>query len=176
MFKKPTPDEDHRAIRAAQLPDTLSQQPVKPASTPVSCIGSAMSIVGNVVCSGPAQVFGCIEGELRASDLVIGEGGHVEGSIQAQDITINGVVKGTVRAVRVRLQGATVEGDIIHRTLSIDENSIFNGVSRRVDEPLSAPAEDAQGAALNAAAEPAPTRIPAGPSLVPLANGHLQPH
>src|SRR6516162_6705885 len=31
-----------------------------------SCIGSGMSIAGNIECSGPAQVFGRIEGELRA--------------------------------------------------------------------------------------------------------------
>jgi cytoskeletal protein CcmA (bactofilin family) len=36
-----------------------------------SCIGSDMSIVGNVECKGTAQIFGRIEGELRASDLLI---------------------------------------------------------------------------------------------------------
>src|SRR5215468_2249502 len=36
-----------------------------------SCIGSDMSIVGNIECKGPAQVFGRIEGEVRASDLQI---------------------------------------------------------------------------------------------------------
>jgi hypothetical protein len=44
-----------------------------------SCIGSGMSIVGNIECNGPAQVFGRIEGELRASDLLIGDGAQVEG-------------------------------------------------------------------------------------------------
>jgi cytoskeletal protein CcmA (bactofilin family) len=46
-----------------------------------SCIGSGMSIVGNIECNGPAQVFGRIQGELRASDLLIGEGAQVEGSV-----------------------------------------------------------------------------------------------
>src|SRR6476620_5254742 len=40
---------------------------------PDSCIGSGMSVVGKIECNGPAQVFGRIEGELRASDLLIGE-------------------------------------------------------------------------------------------------------
>src|SRR4029450_866803 len=35
---------------------------------PDSCIGAGMSIVGKIECNGPAQVFGRIEGELRASD------------------------------------------------------------------------------------------------------------
>ena len=36
----------------------------------------------------------------------------------------------------VKLQnGGAVEGDIFHRTLSIDENSQFEGSSRRVENP-----------------------------------------
>src|SRR3984893_3622368 len=101
-----------------------------------SCIGSDMSIVGNIECKGPAQVFGRIEGELRASDLLISDGAHIEGSVVAQNVTVCGRVKGTIRAVRVKLQnGGVVEGDIFHRSLSIDENSQFEGSSRRVENP-----------------------------------------
>ena len=111
-----------------------------------SCIGSGMSIVGNVECNGPAQVFGRIKGELRASDLLIGDGAQVEGSVIAQDVTVCGRVKGTIRAVRVKLQdGGTVEGDIFHRSLSIDENSVFEGSSRRVENPTDAPSAEAKG-------------------------------
>ena len=101
-----------------------------------SCIGSDMSIVGNIECNGPAQIFGRIEGELRASDLLISDGAQVEGNIIAQSVTICGHVKGTIRAVRVKLRnGGAVEGDIFHRSLSIDENSQFEGSSRRVENP-----------------------------------------
>jgi cytoskeletal protein CcmA (bactofilin family) len=81
-----------------------------------------MSIVGNIECKGPAQVFGRIKGEVRASDLQIRDGAQVEGSVIAQNVTVCGHVRGTIRAVRVKLQnGGAVEGDIFHRTLSIDE-------------------------------------------------------
>jgi cytoskeletal protein CcmA (bactofilin family) len=101
-----------------------------------SCIGSDMSIVGNIDCKGPAQIFGRIEGEVRASDLQISDGAQVEGSVIAQNVTVCGRVKGTIRAVRVKLQnGGAVEGDIFHRLLSIDENSQFEGSSRRVENP-----------------------------------------
>jgi cytoskeletal protein CcmA (bactofilin family) len=101
-----------------------------------SCIGFDMSIVGNIECKGPAQVFGRIEGELRASDLQISDGAQVEGSVIAQNVTVCGRVKGTIRAVRVKLQnGGAVEGDIFHQSLSIDENSQFEGSSRRVENP-----------------------------------------
>ena len=93
-----------------------------------SCIGSDMSIVGNIECKGPAQVFGRIKGEVRASDLQISDGAQVEGNVIAQAVTVCGRVKGTIRADRVKLQnGGAVEGDIFHRTLSVDENSQFEG-------------------------------------------------
>jgi len=114
----------------------------------MSSIGSSMSIVGTVECSGPAQVFGRIDGELRASDLLIGDGAHMDGNIIAQDVTICGRVKGTIRAVRVRLQGGgSVEGDIFHRSLSIEETSLFEGSSRRVENPTDVPSKlDGNGA------------------------------
>src|SRR5215510_6608067 len=112
-----------------------------------------MSIVGNIECNGPAQIFGRIEGELRASDLLIGNDALVEGRVIAQDLTIYGRVKGTIRAVRVKLKdGGAVEGDIFHRSLSIDESSQFEGSSRRVENPTepssSADAEGPQKMAL----------------------------
>jgi cytoskeletal protein CcmA (bactofilin family) len=111
-----------------------------------SCIGSDMSIVGNIACNGSAQVFGRIEGEVRASDLLIGDGAHVEGNVIAQEVTVCGRVKGTIHAVRVRLRdGGAVEGDVFHRSLSIDENSLFEGSSRRVENPAPSSSADAKG-------------------------------
>jgi cytoskeletal protein CcmA (bactofilin family) len=67
-------------------------------------------------------------------------------SVIAQDVTVCGRVKGTIRAVRVKLQdGGAVEGDIFHRSLSIDENSMFEGSSRRVENPTEQPSIDAKG-------------------------------
>jgi len=105
-----------------------------------SCIGAGMSIVGKIECNGPAQVFGRIEGELRASDLLVGDSATIDGSVIAQNVTVCGRIKGTIRAVRVKLQnGGAVEGDIFHRSLSIDEDSHFEGSSRRVENPTQIP-------------------------------------
>ena len=159
MFKSKAPEKDKdTAAHAAEAVERALQQqhPVveeppprrHPATNagPSSCIGSGMSIVGNIECSGPAQVYGRIKGELRASDLLIGDGAQVEGSVIAQDVTVCGRVKGTIRSVRVKLQnGGAVEGDIFHRSLSIDENSVFEGSSRRVENPTDLPAVDAKG-------------------------------
>jgi cytoskeletal protein CcmA (bactofilin family) len=144
-IKSSAPEQDKTA--AANAAEVLARtvqphdqawarsEPTTKAGT-ASCIGSDMSIVGKIECNGPAQVFGRIEGEVRASDLLIGDGAQVEGSVIAQDVTVCGRVKGTIRAVRVKLQhGGAVEGDVFHRSLSIDENSQFEGSSRRVENP-----------------------------------------
>jgi len=141
--KNGAPEKDRNAsVGAAEVMGRVVQHDQWPRSEPTtkagmaSCIGSDMSIVGNIECKGPAQVFGRIEGEVRASDLQISDGAQVEGSVIAQNVTVCGRVKGTIRAVRVKLQsGGAVEGDIFHRSLSIDENSQFEGSSRRVENP-----------------------------------------
>jgi len=133
---------------APRLPPEQSMPTPRPVVRPepaikpetVSAIGSSMSIVGQVVCTGQARVFGRVEGELRVSDLLLAGGSHVEGNVVAQEVTVRGHVKGSIRAVRVRLEeGATVEGDIFHRSLTIEEGAVFDGTSRRVDNPTDAP-------------------------------------
>src|SRR6516165_107563 len=129
-MKSSATEKDRNA--AANAPDVMGRvvQPhdqawarSEPTMGTASCIGSDMSIVGKIDCNGPAQVLGRIEGELRASDLLISDGAQVEGNVIAQTVTVCGRVKGTIRADRVKLQnGGAVEGDIFHRTLSIDEN------------------------------------------------------
>jgi cytoskeletal protein CcmA (bactofilin family) len=148
-MKSGVPEKDKNAT--ANAPEVLGRtvqphdqawarsEPTTKAGT-ASCIGSDMSIVGNIECNGPAQVFGRIKGEVRASDLQISDGAQIEGSVIAQNVTVCGRVKGTIRAVRVKLQnGGAVEGDIFHRSLSIDESSQFEGSSRRVENPTEIP-------------------------------------
>jgi cytoskeletal protein CcmA (bactofilin family) len=177
MFKSKGLEKDNDTVAGvagmAQPQGSAVDQPaVKPASTPVSCIGSGMSIVGDVECSGPAQVFGRIEGELRATDLVIGEGAQIDGGILAQEVTISGRVKGTIRAIRVILQGGVVEGDITSRTLSVDENSLFEGTSRRVENPIERRAEtktESPSADVKAAQKKTVQSPPVAPSALPSA-------
>jgi cytoskeletal protein CcmA (bactofilin family) len=155
-FKSKAPEKDHNAVaeaigNTAQPQHSVVEQaaarlePTTKAGT-ASCIGSDMSIVGNIECNGPARVFGRIKGEVRASGLLIGDGAQIEGSVIAQDVTVCGHVKGTIRAVRVKLQnGGAVEGDIFHKSLSIDANSQFEGSSRRVENPTDLPSVEAKG-------------------------------
>jgi cytoskeletal protein CcmA (bactofilin family) len=174
-FKGKAPEPDKSVAANADELAGRTMQPVQPSrpvveqaaprpeptatkSGPSSCIGSGMSIVGKIECNGPAQVFGRIEGEVRASDLLIGEGAKIDGSVIAQSVTICGHVKGTIRAVHIKLQnGGAVEGDIFHRSLSIDENSLFEGASRRVENPMdTSSGADAKGLQKKDIPSPAP--------------------
>ena len=153
MFKKKVNDSkasenqktDASATPIAGQPQPLGERdPItleaKTQGGPVSCIGSGMSIVGNIECGGPAVIFGFIQGETRATDLVIREGAQITGNVLAWEVTIGGHVQGTIRADRVKLQnGGVVEGEIFHRSLSMDESSLFEGRWRRVENPVDAP-------------------------------------
>jgi len=116
----------------------------QPAATPetletVSTLGRGMAIIGKIDCQGTLHIFGRIEGELRAANVLIGKGAQFDGNVIAQGVTIDGRLNGTIHATRVSLQSnAVVDGDIFHRVLSIDENAQFEGSSRRVENPTDA--------------------------------------
>jgi len=124
--------------------DSLSMQQrpaVASSAVPeVSSISSGLSIVGKIVGHGALTIFGHVEGELRASTVVIAEGAQMEGEVSAEELTVAGHVKGTIHANRVKLTGtAVVEGDIFHRTLAIEENARFEGTSRRNENRIDTP-------------------------------------
>ncbi len=108
-----------------------------------STIAPSMTITGQIVCAGALQVHGRIQGEVHASKLVIGTGALVDGEVKAPDAVIEGEFKGTLRANTVKLSGsAVVNGEIHNRSMSIDQNAQFEGVSRRLEKPVEAPAQN----------------------------------
>ena len=123
----------------------VRRSPVAQAAAPaspeaVSSISSGLSIVGKIVGHGTLQIFGHVEGELRASIVQISDGAQVEGSIVADELTVGGRVKGTIHANRVKLNStAVVEGDIFHGSLAIEENAQFEGMSRRQERVVDMP-------------------------------------
>ena len=105
-----------------------------------SSISAGLSIVGKIVGNGKLAIFGDVAGEVSASTVQIGDGAQVEGNIVAEELTIGGRVKGTIHAKRVKLNStAVVEGDIYHRSLAIEENAQFEGMSRRQENAIDTP-------------------------------------
>ena len=141
MFGKSKDENDQVSYPAQQLPRPAAMHAGEQASTDqASSISRGMTVVGKIFGEGTVQVFGHIEGELRALTVLINEGAKVEGDIVAEELTISGQVKGTIHANRVKLNStAVVEGDIFHRSLSIEENARFEGSSKREDKAVDAP-------------------------------------
>jgi cytoskeletal protein CcmA (bactofilin family) len=111
-----------------------------PAPETPSSISSGLSIVGKIVGQGKLAIFGHVEGEVHASTVQIGDGAQIEGNIIAEELTIGGRVQGMIRANRVKLNStAVVKGDIYHRSLAIEENAQFEGMSRRQENAVDIP-------------------------------------
>jgi len=142
-FSQPKSARDLKPANEPKIATPAPAAPAAPRSDVVSTFGPGMVITGNVVCAGALQIFGRVSGEIHAAQLVVCEGAKVEGKIVAQDTVIQGEFKGTVHGNTVKLQSsAVVEGEIYNRSLSIEQNAQFEGVSRRLDRPVDAPSLD----------------------------------
>ena len=127
-------------------PLTPAQEAVRGASNkPASKVGASiicsdMSITGSISADGAIQIDGKVDGDITATDLVIGSTGEIVCEIKADTLRVKGQVKGSIRAKKVELEtGATVVGDIIHGALVIQPDASFEGQVKRDDNPLSNP-------------------------------------
>jgi len=130
--------DNHRVSASAHK---MARSAVASSAAPeASSISSGLSIVGKIVGHGALTIYGHVEGELHASTVVIAEGAQMEGDVVAEELTVGGHVKGTIHANRVKLDStAVVEGDIFHRSLAIEENARFDGMSRRNENTIDTP-------------------------------------
>jgi len=123
--------EEIRPVQAATL--------VKPVADS-SSLGRGMLITGNITSEGAVQIHGRVMGDIHVGSLVICDGARVEGNVTAEDVAIHGAFKGTIRGNTVKLHGnALIEGEIFNKSLTIEANVQFEGVSRRLDRPVEAP-------------------------------------
>ncbi len=92
-------------------------------------IGRSTLFEGKMEVENSVRIDGVFKGELTCSGaLTISQSGEAYAEIEGKDIYINGVVRGTVRADKVRLDSqARFIGDIHASELSISEGAIFHG-------------------------------------------------
>jgi cytoskeletal protein CcmA (bactofilin family) len=105
------------------------------ASGPKSVIGNDLKIIGQglkIISQGTLQVDGEIEGDVRGSEVIIGEQGKVTGTVAAERVIVRGKIAGVIRGVTVALQSSSrVEGDIHHMSLAIEQGAEFDGRCKR---------------------------------------------
>jgi cytoskeletal protein CcmA (bactofilin family) len=75
------------------------------------------------------RIDGTFKGELTCSGaLTISQSGEAYAHLEGRDIYINGIVRGTVRADKVRLDSqARFIGDVYASALSVSEGAVFHG-------------------------------------------------
>jgi cytoskeletal protein CcmA (bactofilin family) len=132
--------------------DSSARRPIAAASrSGPSIISADMKIIGGVSSTGEIEIFGQVDGDVRASSVTIGENGAVKGKVVAESVVVRGTIEGRIHGRKVQLcTGAKVQGDIFHASLAIEPNALFEGAVKHAQDPM---AED-----------PAPAHQPSNPS------------
>ena len=141
-WKKKNTPSDVKKVNIKELNDEYSvknslnsttQNSVSP-----SLIGKEIKIVGKISSKGALQLDGILEGEIKASKLVIEKSAKVVGSVSSDDLVIKGRIIGPVFGKKVRFgSSARVEGDTFHETIAIEDGAYYEGSIRRHRSDLS---------------------------------------
>ena len=133
----PPPPHPHSHAHSAAVPSELPPPNRRGGRMVPSIISGDLIISGNLLSGGELQVDGTIDGDVRASSLVIGEQATVTGEVMAEEVIIRGRVIGSVRGLRVVLAAnCHVEGEIFHESLAVEPGAYFEGNCRRSEDPL----------------------------------------
>ena len=98
----------------------------------VGILGGAMAAALAIIAL-PAAASAQQPAPVRATSVIVCEGGMVRGDIKADSIAVYGVVTGNLNGGHVLLcAGCTVDGEIRHAGLGIDPGANFEGTIRRV--------------------------------------------
>jgi cytoskeletal protein CcmA (bactofilin family) len=92
-------------------------------------IGRGTVFEGVMKVDNSVRIDGVFKGELSCSGtLTISQSGEAYAHLEGKDIYVNGVVRGTVRADKVRLDNqARFIGDVYTNALSVSEGAVFHG-------------------------------------------------
>ncbi len=93
-------------------------------------VDSGCTIRGELEFSSYFRVDGRVEGSVRSrSELVVGEGGVVEGEVEVARCVVGGQVRGTIRATEQVLlhAGAKVWADIHTPALVMEDGAFLEG-------------------------------------------------
>ncbi len=113
------------------------QNKIKVTDAISTVIGRGTHIEGPVKIKNSARIDGHIQGSVTSDqDIIIGEGGIVDGKIVSKTAIIGGKVSGTVMATRqvILEENAELLGDIHTEQLKITEGAKFNGYCYMLSE------------------------------------------
>ncbi len=87
-----------------------------------------MRVTGDVHCAGVLRVAGTVIGNVSADrQVLVAEGGRVEGTVQTVEAVLNGEVIGPIVADRVEIQAsAVIRGEIKTKCFMIHEGAVLD--------------------------------------------------
>ena len=134
--------EDYPEMETTSLPsmrvDLPSTSVVVPAQKAAASVISMGTIIhGPIQSTGDIHIDGLIIGDVRCNTLVVGKSGEIKGNVVSEVATIRGKVSGDVCARMIQLATTgSIEGDLTHAVLIIEEGGQFEGRSIRSADPL----------------------------------------
>ena len=99
-------------------------------------INRGVTIVGSLSLEGEVFIEGTVDGEVWCTCLEIATRGIVDGLIVADRVVVLGEFRGHIYASELVLRtGSSVEGQIFHNKLVLEQGCYFEGKSRRHAKP-----------------------------------------
>lgn len=112
-------DQKNRSLGASKL-DTI----------PISTIlGGDILYRGDISGDNVIRIDGRVEGNIFSKQgVILGEGAHIEGSIESESIIIFGHITGSIKSKELILKSSgSIQGDIVSDFLEVEMGSKFNG-------------------------------------------------
>ncbi|MBH1974148.1 MAG: polymer-forming cytoskeletal protein [Rhodobacteraceae bacterium] len=97
-----------------------------------SLLAENLEVDGDVSSVGPIEVMGKVTGTVRAPDVVISATGQIVGNVSALNLSVQGIVDGTIAAKSVAFSGsARVQAEITHDKITIETGAQVEGKLKR---------------------------------------------
>jgi cytoskeletal protein CcmA (bactofilin family)/rare lipoprotein A (peptidoglycan hydrolase) len=113
----------HEAVSAVEHPAWLS------------IIGPELQIVGCLITSHDVNIEGSINGDCVCRNLIIGPTGKLTGDVVAEEVLVDGSIKGRLLAKKVGLANrAVVIGDVSYCDLSVQRDATLEATVSRISQ------------------------------------------
>ena len=157
--KPSSPASDLVVSPAPEHPRSLAAQPIEPGAS-AGNVSKAISIKGEITGREDLFIDGEVQGSIHITDgsVTVGPNGRVTADIEAREIAVRGMIKGTLHG-RERIQiGRTgqVTGNVVTCRLAVEEGAILSG---KVDVSRAEEARSPRTATGTGAARPVPIRV-----------------
>lgn len=92
-------------------------------------IGKNLTVNGNVFSDSSARIDGTVNGDVKVmGKLLLGEGGKIQGNVNALNFIVSGTIVGNVSCAYVHVsKTGNVQGDITVQEFSAEQGAVISG-------------------------------------------------